>query len=86
MIGGGIAGALTAALGGRAISFAMPSMLSLPVYLGSIPAVLIGSGVGFAVSAILTYVFGFNESIEKDDRAIEAEKKNVLQTRTEGNV
>lgn len=86
MIGGGIAGALTAALGGRAISFAMPSMLSLPVYLGSIPAVLIGSGVGFAVSAILRYVFGFNESIEKDDRAIEAEKKNVLQTRTEGNV
>ena len=60
-IGGGVAGALTAALGAKALSFAMPALISLPIYSGSIPIVLLGCTVGFVLSAILTYSFGFDE-------------------------
>ena len=78
MIGGGISGAFVAALGAKAISFAMPSIISLPVYSGSIPTMLIGLLIAFVLTAVLTYVFGFDEEIKKDARAIEAEKKNIL--------
>lgn len=77
MIGGGVGGAVTALLGGKAISFAMPSLVSLPAYTGTIPEVMIGLVVAFVLTAVLTYVLGFDEKIEKDQRAIEAEKKNV---------
>lgn len=77
MIGGGIGGAITSLLGGKAIGFAMPSLLSLPAYTGSIPAVLTGITISFVLTAILTYILGFDENIEKDQKAIEAEKKNV---------
>lgn len=78
MIGGGVSGAFVAMMGAKAISFAMPSIISLPVYAGSIPTMLIGLLIAFVLTAVLTYVFGFDEEIEKDQRAIEAEKKNVL--------
>lgn len=78
MIGGGVSGAFVAALGAKAISFAMPSIISLPVYSGSIPVMLIGLLIAFVLTAVLTYLFGFDEGIEKDERAIEAEKKNVF--------
>ncbi len=78
MIGGGVSGAFVAAFGAKAISFAMPSIISLPVYSGSIPVMLIGLLIAFVLTAVLTYVFGFDEDIEKDQRAIEAEKKNVF--------
>ena len=76
-IGGGVSGALVAALGAKAISFAMPSIVSLPVYSGTIPQVLIGLAVAFVLTAVLAYAFGVDEGLEKDDRALEAEKKAV---------
>lgn len=78
MIGGGVSGAFVAMMGAKAISFAMPSIISLPVYTGSIPTMLIGLLIAFVLTAVLTYVFGFDEGIEKDQRAIEAEKKNII--------
>ena len=78
MIGGGVSGAFVAALGAKAISFAMPSIISLPVYSGSIPVMLIGLLIAFVLTTFLTYLFGFDEGIEKDERAVEAEKKNVF--------
>lgn len=77
MIGGGVSGAIVSMLGGKAMTFAMPSPLSLPAYTGSIPAVVIGMVIAFILTAGLTYLFGLNEAIEKDQRAIEAEKKAV---------
>lgn len=77
-IGGGVSGAFVAIMGGKAISFAMPSIISLPVYAGSIPVMLIGLAISFVLTAVLTYVLGFDEDIEKDERAIEAEKKNII--------
>jgi PTS system beta-glucosides-specific IIC component len=78
MIGGGVSGAFVAAMGAKAISFAMPSIISLPVYTGSIPTMLIGLVIAFVLTAVLTYQFGFDEGIAKDEKAIEAEKKNVV--------
>lgn len=78
IIGGGVSGAFVAAMGGKAISFAMPSIISLPAYTGSIPVVLMGLAIGFVVTAVLTYMFGFDEEIEKDQKAINAEKKNII--------
>lgn len=77
MIGGGVSGAIVSMLGGKAISFAMPSIISLPAYTGTIPAILIGLAIAFILTAVLTYVFGFDEKIEKNQRAVEAEKKAV---------
>lgn len=78
MIGGGVSGAFVAAMGAKAISFAMPSIISLPVYSGSIPTMLIGLAIAFILTSVLTYVLGFDEGIAKDQRAIEAEKKNII--------
>lgn len=79
MIGGGVSGAFVAAMGAKAISFAMPSIISLPVYAGSIPTMLIGLAIAFVLTAVLTYMFGFDENIQKDQKAVDAEKKNVIQ-------
>ena len=77
-IGGGVSGAFVAAMGAKALSFAMPALISLPVYTGTIPIILAGSAIGFVLTAVLTYVLGFDEDIKKDERAIEAEKKNLF--------
>lgn len=77
-IGGGVSGAFVAALGAKALSFAMPALVSLPVYTGTIPIVLAGCAIGFILTAALTYFFGFDEDAKKDERAVEAEKKNLF--------
>lgn len=76
-IGGGVSGAFVAAMGAKAVSFAMPSIISLPVYSGSIPTMLIGFVISFVLTAALTYALGFDEGIEKDERAKQAEKKAI---------
>lgn len=78
IIGGAVSGAFVAASGAKAITFAMPSIISLPAYTGSIPTMLIGLAISFVVSAAVSYAVGFDETIEKDERAIKAEKKNVI--------
>ena len=78
MIGGGVSGAFVAMMGAKAISFAMPSIISLPVYMGSIPTMIIGLIISFVLTAVLAYIFGIDENIEKDAKAIEAEKKNIF--------
>ncbi len=77
MIGGGVSGAFVAAMGGKAVSYAMPSIISLPAYTGTIPVMLIGLLISFIVSSVCAYIFGIDEDIEKDSRAIEAEKKGI---------
>lgn len=77
-IGGGVSGAFVAAMGAKAVSFAMPSIISLPIYVGSIPTMLIGLVIAFVLTAVLTYILGFDENIEKNQKAIDAEKKNVI--------
>lgn len=61
MIGGGVAGAVVAGLGSKSISYGMPSIVSLPIFAGSIPQVLFGLAIAFFLTAALTYAFGFGE-------------------------
>lgn len=77
MIGGEVSGAFVAAMGGKAISYAMPSIISLPAYSGTIPTMLISLGISFVVSSVCAYILGMDENIEKDSKALEAEKKGV---------
>lgn len=84
MIGGGVSGALVATLGAKAITFAMPSIISLPAYAGSIPIMLLGFAVAFVLTAALTYVLGFDESIEMDERGKQAEKKAIKIKKSSG--
>ena len=77
-IGGGVAGAFVAVMGAKAIAFGMPSIISLPIYAGSIPTLLVGLAIAFVLTAGLTYAFGFDEDIQKDHKAIDAEKKNII--------
>lgn len=78
IIGGAVAGGYVAMMGAHAVSYAMPSIVSLPAYTGSIPTMLIGLAIAFVVSCVATYLLGFDEDIAKDSRAIEAEKKNII--------
>jgi len=77
VIGGGVSGALVSMMDAKALSFAMPSIISLPVYAGSIVTMIIGFVVAFLLTAILAYIFGFDEKIEKNQQAVEAEKKSI---------
>lgn len=77
IVGGAVAGGFVAVLGGKAVSYAMPSIVSLPAYTGSIPVMLIGLAIAFVVSAAVSYAAGLDEEVAKDERALEAEKKNV---------
>lgn len=77
IIGGGISGAFVAMMGGKAITYAMPSIISLPAYTGSIPVMLIGLLISFVISAGCAYAFGLDEDIKKDKKAIDAEQKGI---------
>lgn len=72
-----MAGGFVAAAGGKAVSYAMPSIISLPAYTGTIPVMLTGLAIAFVVSAIVSYAVGLDEEIAKDERTLAAEKKNV---------
>lgn len=76
-VGGAVAGGFVAAAGGKAVSYAMPSIISLPAYTGTIPVMLTGLAIAFVVSAIVSYAVGLDEEIAKDERTLAAEKKNV---------
>lgn len=78
IVGGAVGGAVVAAMGGKAIAYAMPSIISMPAYAGSIPIMLIGLVVSFSIAAVMAYMLGFDEEIEKDERALKAEKKNII--------
>lgn len=75
MLGGAVSGAIVAVMGGHAVTYAMPSIISLPAYSGTIPTMLLGLAVSFVVSAASAYLFGLDESLAKDARAEQAEKK-----------
>lgn len=77
IIGGGVSGAFVAMMNAKAITYAMPAIISLPAYTGSIPIMLIGLLISFVISAVCAYIFGLDESLEKDKKAIEAEKKAI---------
>ncbi|MDQ0177974.1 beta-glucoside-specific PTS transporter subunit IIABC [Bacillus chungangensis] len=86
MIAGGIAGGFVSVMGGKAYAFAMPSIISLPVYFGpEFIYVITGFFGSIILAIILTYVIGFddepNDTLKKSERSMKqqsaAKEKNV---------
>lgn len=76
IIGGGIGGAIVGATGGRAIAVAVASVPAFPVYFGTgFTGFLIGYFGAFIISAILTYFFGYDDSMLEDTGKKETEEK-----------
>ncbi|MCI4129553.1 PTS transporter subunit EIIC [Bacillus haynesii] len=61
MIGGGVSGAIVAAFEGKRYAAGMPSWIMLPAFGDTIPVMLIGLAVALILTAILSYIFGFDE-------------------------
>lgn len=64
----GIAGAITAAVGAGTPAFVGTSLLSLPAYIGKgFVGFLIACAIAFFGTFIVTYLFGFNDSMIKEE-------------------
>ncbi len=78
IIGGAIAGAITGASGSVAIAPGIPGLASLPIFFGTgFAGFVIAIIVAYVFTAITTYLFGFNDSMEKEMIAVHEEKKEV---------
>lgn len=78
MIGGAIGGAWISFTGVMCSQMTVPGIMSLPAYIsndipGNFNNVLIGVGLSFAVSFLLTLVMGFKEDSEDAPEAFESE-------------
>lgn len=71
-IGGGIAGAIITGMGARMYGFGGTGIFAAPLYINpdgidiSFYAFLIASAVALIVTAVLTYFFGFNKTMEQN--------------------
>ncbi|WP_258297249.1 beta-glucoside-specific PTS transporter subunit IIABC [Paenibacillus peoriae] len=78
IIGGAIAGAITGAAGSVAIAPGIPGLASLPIFFGTgFAGFVIAIIVAYIFTAITTYFFGFNDSMEKEMIAVHEEKKEA---------
>ena len=66
-MGGGIGGAISGFVGATAIAPGIPGLATLPLFFGPAFAGFIGAiSVAFIFSSIGTYLFGFNDEMEKE--------------------
>ncbi len=69
-IAGGIAGAFMGMFQTKAIVYVFPALTTLPAFFGDTFVIyLIGIAMAFALSAILTYILGFEEGGEKSKKS-----------------
>lgn len=62
---GAVGGVITAFAGARAASAVIPGLLTLPAYIGpGFVGMLIGCAVSYIGAAVITYLFGYNDSME----------------------
>lgn len=71
IIGGGVGGAIAGACGARAMAVAVAAVPTFPAYFGAgFTGFVIAYFGAFLISAVLTYLFGFNDSmIPESERA-----------------
>ena len=70
-IAGGIAGAFLGMFHTKAIVYVFPALTTLPAFFGDTFGIyLIGIAMAFTLSAVLTYILGFEESPEKATKSI----------------
>ncbi|WP_149094649.1 beta-glucoside-specific PTS transporter subunit IIABC [Paenibacillus terrae] len=71
IIGGAIGGAIIGQAGTQAFASGAPGLLTLPIFYGpggqGFPGLILGISVSFLVSAILTYILGFEDPVEAEE-------------------
>lgn len=77
VIGGGIGGAIAGATGARAIAVAVAAVPTFPAYFGvGFVGFLVAYFSAFIISAVLTYLWGFNDSMIVEEVAVETSTSN----------
>ncbi|MBP1172877.1 PTS system beta-glucosides-specific IIC component [Paenibacillus sp. PvR133] len=71
IIGGAAGGAIIGQAGTQAFASGAPGLLTLPIFYGpggqGFPGLILGITVSFLVSAILTYILGFEDPVEAEE-------------------
>lgn len=77
-IASGIGGVISALLGGHGYTVSTPSVITLSIFEDTMPAVAISYAVAFVIAFVLTYIRPIDETAEKSEKALAAEKKLVI--------
>ncbi|MFK4302518.1 PTS system beta-glucosides-specific IIC component [Paenibacillus sp. RC254] len=84
IIGGAIGGAIIGQAGTEAFASGAPGLLTLPIFYGpggqGFPGLILGISVSFLVSAILTYILGFEDPVEAEESPENSTKEPVHTT------
>lgn len=74
-VSGAIGGAIAGMSGAAAMSFAVPGLASLPIYFGNgFVMFVIAIVVAFVLSTVVTYLFGYDDTLEGAERQGEQNK------------
>src|SRR5690606_5353034 len=86
-IGGGIGGAIIGQAGTKAFASGAPGLLTLPIFYGpggeGFVGLILGIVTAFVVSAVLTYILGFEDPVETDEENTSNETEETKQTNDE---
>ncbi|MDQ0176463.1 beta-glucoside-specific PTS transporter subunit IIABC [Bacillus chungangensis] len=78
IIGGAVGGAIIGQAGTKAFASGAPGLLTLPTFYGpggqGFMGLIIGIIAAFIVSAVLTYILGFEDPVEVDEPTIDSEE------------
>jgi beta-glucoside PTS system EIICBA component len=81
IIGGAIGGAIIGQAGTQAFASGAPGLLTLPIFYGpggqGFPGLILGITVSFLVSAILTYILGFEDPVEEEESTDNSTKESA---------
>ncbi|WP_025680332.1 beta-glucoside-specific PTS transporter subunit IIABC [Paenibacillus massiliensis] len=73
IIGGAVGGAIIGQAGTQAFASGAPGLLTLPIFYGpggqGFPGLIMGITASFIISAALTYILGFEDPVEEEDKA-----------------
>lgn len=80
IIGGAVGGAIIGQAGTEAFASGAPGLLTLPIFYGpggqGFPGLILGIVVAFVVSAVLTYILGFEDPVEVAEADDESNETN----------
>ncbi|MCP3795932.1 beta-glucoside-specific PTS transporter subunit IIABC [Paenibacillus sp. CH40] len=81
IIGGAVGGAIIGQAGTQAFASGAPGLLTLPIFYGpggqGFPGLILGITVSFLVSAILTYILGFEDPVEEEETTNNSAKEST---------
>lgn len=82
-IASGVGGAVSAIFGGHGYTVSTPSIITLSIFEDTMPVVALSYAIAFVIAFALTYIRPLDETAEKSERALAAEKKLVIKVNKE---